>query len=149
MGFELVSPKRRHIKEIIELLQDVSNFIPQESQIQNIWEFFINQENVFGVIVIDEDKKNDYEKIIGFGSLHFSKKIRGGCIGFIEDVVVSKKYRKKGIGEMIIKYLINKAKQESCYKLVLECKDETKIFYKKMGFKKSGHAMSMILANYI
>ena len=73
------------------------------------------------------------------------EKIRGGLIGFIEDIAVIEEYRMRGIGNKIINELIKKGKNRGCYKLVLECREETNNFYKKIGFNESGLSMTMIL----
>ena len=41
--------------------------------------------------------------------------------------------------------LIDNARNENCYKLVLECREEKKFFYEKLGFNCSGYSMSLIL----
>ena len=61
----------------------------------------------------------------------------GGKVAHIEDVVVSKEYQGKGIGEMLIQSLLELAKDNDCYKTILDCSDEVKPFYDKIGFKKN------------
>ena len=102
-----------------------------------------HQENVIGLVAIVKDEEFDKEKVVGFGSLHYTRRIRGGTVGFIEDIAVLESFRKKGIGKLIVKNLIDLAKKEDCFKLVLECKEDKKIFYKKLGFYNSGFAMSL------
>lgn len=65
----------------------------------------------------------------------------GGNVAHIEDVVVSKRYQKKGIGEMLIQALLDLAKNSNCYKTILDCSDEVKPFYEKIGFKKTSYGM--------
>tara|TARA_Y200000002_G_scaffold378887_1_gene387120 strand:+ start:604 stop:1041 length:438 start_codon:yes stop_codon:yes gene_type:complete len=145
MSIKLLDTKEKHIREIFELLQVISNFYPKQREFKNVWSEFINQKQVFSIVALDTNLDNLDEKLVGFGSLHLSKKIRGGLIGFIEDIVVLEEYRKRGIGNKIINELINKAKKRGCYKLVLECREQTKNFYKKIGFNESGLSMTMIL----
>ena len=64
-----------------------------------------------------------------------------GNVAHIEDVVVSKEYQGKGIGEMIIQSLLELAKDNNCYKTILDCSDEVKPFYDKIGFKKTSNGM--------
>ena len=145
MNFYLKEPERIHLIQIFELLQNISNFYPDKSDYENIWKSFINQNNVFSVVVLDQDINRKEENLIGFGSLHFSQKIRGGNIGFIEDIAVLENYRKKGVGKLILDSLIKKAQNKCCYKLVLECKEDTKKFYQNKGFQQSGTSMSLLL----
>ncbi len=65
----------------------------------------------------------------------------GRNVAHIEDVVVSKEYQGKGIGEMLIKSLLYLAKDSGCYKTILDCSDEVKTFYEKIGFKITSNGM--------
>ena len=65
----------------------------------------------------------------------------GGNVAHIEDVVVSKEYQGKGIGEMLIQSLLDLAKDSNCYKTILDCSDEVKPFYEKIGFKVTSNGM--------
>ena len=60
---------------------------------------------------------------------------QGGIVGHIEDVVVSKEFQRLEIGKKIIKYVLELAKNHGCYKTILDCSDEVKPFYEKLGFK--------------
>jgi len=65
----------------------------------------------------------------------------GGNVAHIEDVVVSKDYQGKGIGEMLMRSLLDLAKDNNCYKTILDCSDDVKPFYEKIGFKKTSNGM--------
>ena len=65
----------------------------------------------------------------------------GGNVAHIEDVVVSKDYQGKGIGEMLMRSLLDLAKDNNCYKTILDCSDEVKPFYEKIGFKRTSNGM--------
>jgi len=82
-------------------------------------------------------------KVVGTTTLLIETKFihNGGKVGHIEDVVVNKKYQKKGIGEKMIKYLLKYAKEQGCYKTVLDCVDDVKPFYEKLGFKHNANAL--------
>ena len=60
---------------------------------------------------------------------------QGGFVGHIEDVVVNKEFQGQKIGEKIIKYVLKLAENHSCYKTILDCSDDVKQFYEKLGFK--------------
>ena len=145
MGIQLKPIEEKYLSEIIILLQLISNFYPKKTNYKSILKLFLNQKYVFGVVAIDSINNGNAEKVIGFGSLHLSRKIRGGIIGFIEEIAVLENYRGRGIGKLIMQELIDKARNENCYKLVLECREEKKFFYEKLGFICSGHSMSLIL----
>jgi len=82
-------------------------------------------------------------KIVGSATLLIETKFihNGGKVGHIEDVVVDKEYQRKGIGEKIIIYLLRYAKDQGCYKTILDCADEVKPFYEKLGFKHNANAL--------
>jgi glucosamine-phosphate N-acetyltransferase len=77
-------------------------------------------------------------KIVGTTTLLIEQKFihDGGVVGHIEDVVVNKDYHGQKIGEKIMKYLLEIAKKRGCYKTILDCTDEVKPFYEKLGFKQ-------------
>ena len=83
------------------------------------------------------------EKIVGAATLLLESKFihNGGIVGHIEDVVVDKNYQGQKIGEKIIRYLLERAKTERCYKTILDCADNVKPFYEKIGFKHNANAL--------
>jgi len=76
-------------------------------------------------------------KIVGTTTLLIEPKFihRGGLVGHIEDVVVDKNFEGQKIGEKIMKYILEFAKNRGCYKTILDCTDDVKPFYEKLGFK--------------
>jgi len=82
-------------------------------------------------------------KIVGATTLLIESKFihEGGLVGHIEDVVVNQKVQGKKIGEKIMKYLLEVAKNRGCYKTILDCTDDVKGFYEKLGFKHTASEM--------
>jgi glucosamine-phosphate N-acetyltransferase len=82
-------------------------------------------------------------KVVGSTTLLIETKFihNGGKVGHIEDVVVDKEYQRKGIGEKIVVYLLRYAKDQGCYKTILDCVDDVKPFYEKLGFKHNANAL--------
>ena len=64
---------------------------------------------------------------------------------YIEDVVVEKKYRKKGIGKFLLNVLLKYAKKKSCYKIVLESKKKNINFYRSCGYKLNAFSMRKLI----
>ena len=85
----------------------------------------------------------DDKKIVGSTTLFIEQKFihDGGLVGHIEDVVVRKDYEGQGIGMKLVISLLDIAKQRKCYKTILNCEDSLKIFYEKIGFKKTTNEM--------
>ena len=77
-------------------------------------------------------------KIVGSATILIEQKFihQGGLVGHIEDVVVDKNFQGQKIGEKIMKYLLETAKNQGCYKTILDCTDDVKPFYEKLGFKQ-------------
>eukprot|EP00483_Globobulimina_turgida_P004048 UN04056 len=63
-------------------------------------------------------------------------------VGHIEDVVTDSNYRGKGLGKLITNYAVNYAKQNGCYKVILDCVDRTVGFYERCGFQKNENQMA-------
>ncbi len=76
-------------------------------------------------------------KIVGATTLLIEPKFihKGGSVGHIEDVAVDKNFQGQKIGEKIMRYLLEFAKNRGCYKTILDCTDDVKPFYEKLGFK--------------
>ena len=77
-------------------------------------------------------------RIIGATTLLIEQKFihDGGLVGHIEDVVVDKNFQGQKIGEKIMKYLLEFAEKRGCYKTILDCTDDVREFYEKIGFKQ-------------
>ena len=85
----------------------------------------------------------DDKKIVGSTTLFIEQKFihDGGLVGHIEDVVVRKDYEGQGIGMKLVISLLDVAKQKKCYKTILNCEDNLRPFYEKIGFKKTTNEM--------
>jgi glucosamine-phosphate N-acetyltransferase len=95
-----------------------------------------NPNHVIFVAVLDN-------KVIGSTTLLIEPKFihNGGLVGHIEDVVVSKDHQGKGVGEKLILKALEYSKEKKCYKTILDCIDEIKPFYEKLGFKVHSSGM--------
>ena len=95
-----------------------------------------NPDHIIVVALIDG-------KIVGAATLLLESKFihDGGIVGHIEDVVVDKNFQGQRIGEKIIRYLLEFAKTKGCYKTILDCVDDVKPFYEKLGFKHNANAL--------
>jgi len=101
----------------------------------------ITQQNI--TIYVIEDNNS----ILGISSILIEQKFihNGGRVGHIEDVVVDKKSRGLGVGKMLIEKCVEKAKQEGCYKVILDCDRKNVGFYTKCGFHEKGICMRLDL----
>ena len=88
----------------------------------------------------------DMGNIVGFISLRtqyaFYKQSR---VGIIDELVVDEKYRDKGVGDSLVKYVMKIAKKKSCKALQLYSALHRKgahKFYKNHGFKITDYYFS-------
>ena len=63
-------------------------------------------------------------------------------LAHIEDVCIDKNHRNKGIGNLLINFVVNEANKENCYKIILDCDENLENFYKKSGLEKKGIQMA-------
>ncbi|GLT40643.1 hypothetical protein SLA2020_147600 [Shorea laevis] len=87
------------------------------------------------ICVIEDDRSG---KIVATGSLFVEKKFLRNCgkVGHIEDVVVDAGARGKQLGKQIVEFLTDHARAMGCYKVILDCNENNRVFYEKCGFKQ-------------
>lgn len=83
--------------------------------------------------------------VIATGTLIVEPKLIHGlsAAGHIEDVIVASEYRGQGLGRTMIDHLVATAKQQGCYKVILDCNDQIAAFYEGCGFVRRGSAMAV------
>ena len=94
-------------------------------------------------VAVDTGYQRDGNKIVGSTTLFIEQKFihDGGFVGHIEDVVVRKDYEGLGIGIKLVMSMLERAKEKNCYKTILDCKDDVKQFYERIGFKRESNCM--------
>jgi len=76
--------------------------------------------------------------------IYESKFIFNTCVyAHIEDVCVRASHRRKGIGKLLLKHLINEARH--CYKITMCCNDENIKFYQACGMERRGNQMCQLI----
>jgi glucosamine-phosphate N-acetyltransferase len=96
------------------------------------------------VIVVIEDKQT--QRIVGASTLFLEYKFIHRCAirGRLEDVAVLESYRGKQIGELVVKIIVELAREAyNCYKLTLDCRDELVKFYSKNNFVYGSNMLSI------
>jgi glucosamine-phosphate N-acetyltransferase len=62
-------------------------------------------------------------------------------LAHVEDVCIDRRYRKQGLGTLLLKFAISEAKKKECYKIILDCDETLEPFYNKSGMIKNGIQM--------
>ena len=123
---------KSHSSDVVNILIDsFSNNYDKE-----INESIFSSDEVDGIVAMEEGN------VLGYASIHYIKKITRKS-GVIEDVVVKENQRGKGIGKLMVKNLIEKAKKNNCDKIILSSSEKNLKFYEKLGFQKNEFEMIM------
>ena len=123
---------KSHSSDVVNILIDsFSNNYDKE-----INESIFCSDEVDGIVAMEEGN------VLGYASIHYIKKITRKS-GIIEDVVVKENQRGKGIGKLLVKNLIEKAKKNNCDKIILSSSEKNLKFYEKLGFQKNEFEMIM------
>jgi glucosamine-phosphate N-acetyltransferase len=123
-------------REILSLLAQLTSApLISEKSYNNIINKLDHNHNIFGYVLDN--------KIVGMITmLHEQKLIHNGLkIVHIEDLVVDKEYKNRGI----INYCLDKISKEEYYKIILDCSEELERFYNKFGFEKKNIQMAKYL----
>lgn len=117
-------------------LREVNNLLPQLSPLAkrlsygDFKKIVSNKSNIFLVL-------RDGEKIIGMGVAVFIRTPRG-LRARVEDVIIDRPYRRRGLGSLLVCRLVAEAKRRGALWIELTSRRdrmETKKFYQKLGFK--------------
>ena len=83
--------------------------------------------------------------VVGCATLFIERKLihGGSCVAHVEDVIVASAYRGQGYGRLLMTMLTAKAKEYGCYKIILDCNDETRAFYESCGFQQKNVQMAL------
>ena len=132
--------------QLLSLLTNVED-ISEEKFMETI----MNISNMGGIIMIGYVSKPDSIdfKIVCSGTLIIEPKIIHGCkkVGHIEDIVVRTDFRGQNLSQNILFLLRKYAKENDCYKVILDCKEEVKKVYLKNGFEQKGLQMALYFNN--
>ncbi len=112
-----------------------SNF--NKTKFLNVYKNLSHQKKIFIV-------KNNDNDTIATGSILLEQKFTHNFskVAHIEDIVVLESYRGRGIGKLLINFLVKFAEKNNCYKVILNCDEKNINFYKKLGFSKKNVEMS-------
>ncbi|GJN33615.1 hypothetical protein PR202_gb22235 [Eleusine coracana subsp. coracana] len=95
------------------------------------------------LVLVAEDASTG--RLSGAGSVLVERKFirRCGLVGHVEDVVVDASARGRGLGERLVRRLVEHARERGCYKVILNCTPELRSFYAKCGFEEKNIQMGL------
>ena len=123
---------KSHSTDVVKILIDSFS----KNYDKKINESIFSSDEVDGIVALEKGN------VLGYASIHYINKITRKS-GIIEDVVVKENQRGKGIGKLLVKNLIEKAKKNDCDKIILSSSEKNLKFYKKLGFQKNEFEMIM------
>ena len=143
--------KREDLPEIVRMLADDFLGATRERYENPLPEIYVK-----AFEEIDADKNNELivaEKdgeIVGTLQITFTPSIsfQGGKRATVESVRIDEKQRGQGIGKELMKWAINRAREEKCFSMQLTTNAErtdAHRFYENLGFKKSHIGMKLYL----
>jgi|SRR6187200_32799 glucosamine-phosphate N-acetyltransferase len=129
---------KRGFFDTLSSLSHVGNIADQNDRAEKI----LSEIKSYPFYTIFVAVKEDNQLIGSITTLIEQKFIHnGGKVGHIEDVVTRKEYEGMGIGKALVLKALDFAKENRCYKVILDCSKSNVEFYKKIGFKE--HEVSM------
>lgn len=128
------------LPELAELLNDLFTrdieFVPDLKKQKSGLEAIINNPEMGEILVLKGEGK-----ILGMVSLLYSiSTALGGKVAILEDMIIHKDHRQKGLGKELLGEAIRFSKERNCLRLTLltDFNNDTAIsFYQQFGFKKS------------
>ncbi|MCX8082553.1 MAG: GNAT family N-acetyltransferase [bacterium] len=139
MDFEVRIAQTKDFEGIVNLLSQLSP--PKEGENldsekgKGILKNILNNTDYCLCVVEDKDGV-----LLGTATLLIQQNLSHGGRPYahLENVVTDIRHRKKGIGLAMVKFLIEKAKERGCYKVILNCETKNIIFYERCGFRITG-----------
>ena len=130
--------KKNEMNKLLELYTHLHRKdapLPEESKLLSIWEEITTNPRLYYFVL-----EHDNELISSCTLSIIPNLTRGGRpYGLIENVVTHANYRRRGFGSSILKYALEVAWKNQCYKVMLltGSKDPAiHYFYEKTGFQK-------------
>ncbi|BAY34442.1 putative acetyltransferase [Nostoc carneum NIES-2107] len=109
--------------------------LPADNVLQSMWDEILSAPRIFYIVA------DIAGKLVSTCNLAIVPNLTRGArpYGIIENVVTHADYRKQGLGTQVLRYALNIAWQQKCYKVMLltsSKREETLHFYEQTGFKR-------------
>lgn len=143
MGLKIRQARKDDLPGILSLLGALSKTKPDQKKASKVFKEVLGSEFYFLFVATTDNK------VVGTASIFIAPSLQHSRPwGLIDNVVVAKKYQRKGIGGRLTRTLMDFAKRRDCYKIILTARfarTGAHQFWQKLGFKKHGFAFRMDL----
>jgi len=126
--------------QYLDLLQQGFVIEPNDISINIFTDFVGSLNKNHQIFVIEKDSI-----IIGSITIFIEQKLihTMGKVAHIEDLITHESYRGQRIATTLIEHAKEYAKQNDCYKIILNCDEALEVFYERNGFTKKGTQMAV------
>ena len=138
----LLSNTNYNQKDVLLVLSTLTNCSPIEPK---KWEEIMNNlPNNHHIFTYTLDNK-----LIGMVTVIIEQKLihSASCVAHIEDLVILPEYRNLGIGKQLLHFAKTFAKNNNCYKIILNCDKKLIPFYEKNDFVEKAVQMRFNLTD--
>lgn len=141
--------KKEELRGLLDLYKHLNNGdaeLEDSGDLHELWDSIYNDPYLY-YIIAEKDGL-----LVSTCTISIIKNLTRGMrpYGLIENVVTHSEHRNIGLGKRVLKYAVDIAKENNCYKVMLltgSKKQETLNFYKSAGFRddlKTGFAIRLI-----
>lgn len=127
--------KQEDLPAVMELIRELAHYEKAPGEVENTVEKMeeegFGEHPVFGLFVAESNRN-----IIGLALYYYSYSTWKGKSLFLEDLIVTADYRRKGIGKLLFDKVVEKAKNENAGRLTWQVLDWNKPainFYQQIG----------------
>ena len=145
-SFVLREAKAEDLEQLLQLLHQLSKKTEEDekaerAKLEETLKRMVADGNYF-TCVFEEGGK-----VLGTGLLLVQLNLAHGGrpYGHIENIVVDENHRKEGIGMRVVEWLVERAREKGCYKVILDCSRENMPFYEVIGLEEHGIEMRLDL----
>ena len=119
-----------------ELFAQEHEFAPERTVQARGLRMLLDQGNAVRVLAAEQDGR-----VVGMGILHYAVSTALGCrVANLEDVIVTKSARGKGIGKILMAGIIERARADGVQRITLLTDHDNTVgqaFYRSFGFTRS------------
>ena len=141
---DVIRAAMEHKNIVYQLLCELENGKPNLKLFEETYSNNLSDDSIYYLLAINENVA------VGFASLHIQYLLHHvGKVGEFQEIIVSKNYRGKSIGEILFKNLRRIALENGCILMEVCCNQnrvQSHEFYLKQGMKNSHYKFTMSLS---